>query len=149
MMEAWSPPDHLQVDEDDFSSLETRLPFDPHDLEIQMGENTPQTYKRLSTTQRKKFERSLDRNEKGDNKQVIDRLISWKNPKEYDAKTAQTHERLVKKTLDVPVEVRSGGQKADSPSSGEIYTLKKLYIATQCFIDVHFSEMDKKATKNL
>lgn len=76
LMDKWQPPKHIEVDESSLNSVEVSLPFDPHKLEVQKSVYTPQTYKRLSSKQRKCFERELERDEKGDFDTVWDYLVN-------------------------------------------------------------------------
>ncbi|SDR42559.1 hypothetical protein [Natronobacterium texcoconense] len=148
-MSNWSPPEDTQVGEGNISALEASLPFDPHDLEIQRTEYVPQTYQRLSKKQRKRFEKYLNRNNDYEFDQVYSYLLKWKNPDKYDDGIAQSYERLAKEALGIPTQIRNGGEEAVYPNDQQIQTFKELYVASQCFLEIHFGTTDESATKTV
>lgn len=145
----WQPPNELSVTESSLSSHETNLPCDAHDLEIRKADYVSQTYQRLSKDQRQKFTKKLSRKSQFDFESVNEYISKWKSPDNYYAKTAQSYERLVKETLNIPTNVRNGGCKADFPSEEEKKVLGELYVATQCFLAIHFGTRDEPAYKKV
>jgi len=148
-MDQWEPPSELEVKEGDLSSLEINVPCDIHDLEVQKSDYTSQTYERLARKARKNLTKELSRDSNGNYDTVIDYLNIWKNPNDYDEEIAQSYERLMKEALDIPTEVRNGGEQANFPSQFEIHTIRQLYLATQCFLAVHFGTKDEHAKKRV
>ncbi|WP_188878540.1 hypothetical protein [Halarchaeum nitratireducens] len=144
-MDEWSPPDEIKVDENRLSSLEVNLTFDPHDDEAQVSDYTSKTYSRLSTDQRRRFEKDLQRDTRGDFDSIHEYLNSWKNPNEYNEKVAQSYEKLVKDALSIPTGVRNGGEQANYPTGSQKHTFERLYVATQCFLAIHYGTREEDA----
>lgn len=56
---------------------------------------------------------------------------------------------MAKEALDIPTEVRNGGTLAAYPNESQKHTFEELYVATQCFLEIHFGTKDIEASKRV